>query len=228
MDRKEPIGPRWQFPRLTGTENYRNWARAIRIALEFDRLWHVVESNDLPNEPAKVPALQPDGTTVMVKNTNEILWEIFEDALKKRKQQHKTAIGLIRSKCSDEIAGSIDPSQKSAMKVWKFLRLSFLGVGFTTAHRLLQAMSHITLASRGGSIELYIRDIKYCRQTILDECFPLDDWVVVSCLLAGLDDRFKEFALRYTAQREGPEVHELCLALREFTHAIDGYYWPRV
>ena len=195
----------WSFPKLKGKENYQLWAKKMKSALRYSSLWHIVEQGndtyptDLPIESA------PTAAAVRA----------HEVALKAWKEANDQAAELIYSTCEKKPAEAIK-NEHVAQNRWEKLEKHYTESGFVLRFTTLQELWSTSLQSSGNSIETYVDNIQTKSMDLKRMGAKIDDWILISILLKGLDVKYKEFVHRLVIQLDGiPDFDRIVTLLHE-------------
>ena len=78
----------------------------------------------------------------------------------------------------------------------KILKKQYLDTSFTAKHIARQKLLQITLSSCKNDVEKYIRQLSACKDEQIALNCEFLEWWIISCLIANLKDRFKNFVQR--------------------------------
>ncbi|KAI4260716.1 MAG: hypothetical protein LQ352_000108 [Teloschistes flavicans] len=204
----------WGFENLHGKSNYKVWIKKLKNAIAFEG-WSRIIKECCPDEAKRVEVGEPDSEGV--RQTRELNEEEKRQAKADRAQwirYNQKAWICMYNKLDDEIALQIDDSTE-VVEALIVLENHYQHNGFTAKHIAGQKMVSTTLSLCKNDVEKYIQAMNACirEQSLLRCNFP--DWWIVSCFIANLEGRYKEFTQRVALKKELPSFEEISTDLRK-------------
>ena len=95
-----------------------------------------------------------------------------------------------------------------ALESWTTLKNQSFDQGLASKHTAFQKLPTTTLGSCGNDMSIFIVILQVLWQDLKNMGQPVDDWMMCSHLLAGLDDRFQNHVCRTVTMTETPSFEK--------------------
>ena len=158
----------WDFPKLKGQENYQPWAKHMKSALKYNRLWDIVEKGVelLPEEPPKEKSHMEQGAEGeqprrVIDQPGPTVQEAlkYKEALDEFQDQNSQAAELIYAMCEDKPAEYIKDDEWATNR-WITLQSHYMDSGFTLRFTKYKEFIHTTMANSDNNVETYCTNIR--------------------------------------------------------------------
>ena len=186
----------WSFDKLHEFNNYRIWHQKMMFEFQYEDFLHLFEEKKsimLDQIEKKMFDSTAEGDTslqsrsLMRKERKEI-----QKNIEIWKRHNQRVISILYNKIEEFIEQFI-VSCKTIVEVMRILKKQYLDTSFTAKHIARQKLLQITLNSCKNDVKKYIRQLSACKDEQITLNCEFLEWWVVSCLIANLKDRFKNF-----------------------------------
>lgn len=205
----------WDFPKLKGSVNYRQWARSMEIALVLEGHWDVIEDDAAYPQSCleEHGGYNDNGEPIVTAPTEQESDKISEQQVR-WKGQNARVKGLIMHKCEESPADLIIGVYE-AREQWSKLQKHFEDSGFTSKHLTVQELMDTSLTSCGNSIDTYVTTIQAKANDLKKMNAQLPNWLIVSILLDNLDGKYGDFTHEIITSigTSEPDLNEIIMML---------------
>lgn len=201
----------WNFENLHGSDNFNTWYEQMMLGFQYEGWLHIFDEED-PYMPEGIPEEVADdvvgGTSTILRSLTKEEKKEYQRIMDMDLRHNQQAIPIMFNRMDSSIGQSIIGFKK-AKKAMESLKLRYFDTSFTAKHAATQKLIHTTLSSCNHNVEDYIHHICACKHELdtLGCVFP--EWWMVSCLVANLDDKFKDFVHRTILLKESPQFEDV-------------------
>jgi len=207
----------WTFENLHGQSNYKVWIKKLRNALSYEgweRILEEQEPSELAADSSSIADGQDDDGNPIFRRPKAAELAANKADIKEYRHFNRKGWSCMYNRIDEVLLLQIDDIN-SVYEAIVLLRLQYLDIGFTAKHTAGQKLITTTLSSCNNDVNGYVQAIYACMKDAnsLECAFP--EWWIVSCFIANLDGRYKEFTQRIALQKVLPTLETVSAELRE-------------
>ena len=208
----------WSFDKLHEFSNYRIWHQKMMFEFQYEDFLHLFEEEksimlDQIEKKMSDPTVEDD-TSLQSRSLMREERKKIQKNIEIWKRHNQRAISILYNKVEEFIEQFI-VSCKTIVEVMRILKKQYLDTSFTAKHIARQKLLQITLNSCKNDVKKYIRQLSACKDEQIALNCEFLEWWIVSCLIANLKDRFKDFVQRVVLLKFLLKFDSIVAQLRE-------------